>query len=769
MFIECQKRCGEMETISLSQQYHRVVCTVRSAAGYLGARRLTRADSARDRLQFSTSASHHSNSTMSSADDEYNQTRCLDAAKKVVKEQAFYMKRAIDGDKTELVFDHAMEMLRELNTDLLSPKSYYELYMKVQEELRELEDYLSSLQRNGRSMSELYEHVQSCVRVVPRLYLLCCVGGVYISSQDAPAKDILTDLVEIIKGVQHPMRGLFLRNYLTQVTKNRLPDSGSIYEGVGGSVSDAYNFVLQNFSEANRLWVRLQTQGSPKDKKKREKERLDLRILVGTNLVRLSQLEGLDAYEYETNVLPKILEEVIGCKDTIAQSYLMDCIIQVFPDELHLATLELFLSACTQLKEKVNIRTILESMIDRLTSTFSSGSSTGMGHISNAFTLFSNCVNSLIESHPALKLIDCLRLQTMLVSFALKCFPTHVEYVSHCLATSNSLVEKAGFMAQCAADREQEVKLVTDTILQIESLLLSPLPVLAMRVLEIPSYTALMALLPWDNWRGISSALLRSVIASNLPLSGPEELEKLFTSVIPLLRDEEGVPPPTDEDGRDLPPSQLFADEQVLVAKVVHLIKNSDTDIVVRMLVAARTHFAAGGSRRLQHTLTALVFSALSLVRRVVKRETAATNSVEIISSNGSTLESATPVSAPQFSARKVRVDFYDKFPLVLQILNLFCKSKYFPHHQFLHLFHTKGVPVRYGDHNDDGCFISSFRAGDEDILIRSTGGFSYKKLDDRSNPSYIFFPSTLLFLIFRGILIPLFSFYHWQYWACQY
>ena len=30
-------------------------------------------------------------------------------------------------------------------------------------------------------------------------------------------------------------------------------------------------------------------------------------------------------------------------------------------------------------------------------------------------------------------------------------------------------------------------------------------------------------------------------------------------------------------------------------------------------------------------------------------------------------------------------------------------------------------------------------------------------------------FPSTLLFLIFRGILIPLFSFYHWQYWACQY
>jgi len=35
----------------------------------------------------------------------------------------------------------------------------------------------------------------------------------------------------------------------------------------------------------------MQNQGNPKDKKKREKERQELRILVGTNLVRLSQLQ----------------------------------------------------------------------------------------------------------------------------------------------------------------------------------------------------------------------------------------------------------------------------------------------------------------------------------------------------------------------------------------------------------------------------------------------------------------------------------------------
>lgn len=42
--------------------------------------------------------------------------------------------------------------------------------------------------------------------------------------------------VEMARGVQHPVRGLFLRTYLSQVSKNLLPDTGSEYEGEGGNV-----------------------------------------------------------------------------------------------------------------------------------------------------------------------------------------------------------------------------------------------------------------------------------------------------------------------------------------------------------------------------------------------------------------------------------------------------------------------------------------------------------------------------------------------------
>jgi len=61
-----------------------------------------------------------------------------------------------------------------------------------------------------------------------------------------------------------------------------------------GSVMDSIEFILQNFTEMNKLWVRMQHQGAPSEKEKREQEREELRLLVGKNLARLSQLEGVD-------------------------------------------------------------------------------------------------------------------------------------------------------------------------------------------------------------------------------------------------------------------------------------------------------------------------------------------------------------------------------------------------------------------------------------------------------------------------------------------
>lgn len=73
----------------------------------------------------------------------------------------------------------------------------------------------------------------------------------------------------------------------------------SFREEMTGDINDSIDFVLLNFAEMNKLWVRMQHQGHSRDREKREKERQELRILVGTNLVRLSQLEGVNVEKYK--------------------------------------------------------------------------------------------------------------------------------------------------------------------------------------------------------------------------------------------------------------------------------------------------------------------------------------------------------------------------------------------------------------------------------------------------------------------------------------
>jgi vacuolar protein sorting-associated protein 35 len=185
-----------------------------------------------------------------------------------------------------------------------------------------------------------------------------------MSVPEAPVREIMRDMLEMSRGVQHPIRGLFLRHYLSGQTRDHLPVGDST--GPGGNLKDSISFVLTNFVEMNKLWVRLQFQGHSRDRALREQERKELRILVGTNLVRLSQLEGIDLELYKGQILPMILEQVIQCRDVLAQEYLMEVITQVFTDDLHLRTLDQFLSATAKLNPAVNVKQIISAMIDRL-------------------------------------------------------------------------------------------------------------------------------------------------------------------------------------------------------------------------------------------------------------------------------------------------------------------------------------------------------------------------------------------------------------------
>lgn len=219
----------------------------------------------------------------------------------------------------DCIHQHRSTLVSELRTPTLGPKQYYELYMAVFDALRHLSDYLRD-SHPVNHLADLYELVQYAGNIIPRLYLMITVGTVYMAVEDAPVKEIMKDMMEMSRGVQHPIRGLFLRYYLSGQARDYLPVGKE--EGPQGNIQDSINFILTNFVEMNKLWVRWQHQGHSREREQRTQERRELELLVGSNLVRLSQLVDLETYK--STIISPLLEQVVQCRDVLAQEYLLE-------------------------------------------------------------------------------------------------------------------------------------------------------------------------------------------------------------------------------------------------------------------------------------------------------------------------------------------------------------------------------------------------------------------------------------------------------------
>ncbi|KAF2202370.1 vacuolar protein sorting-associated protein 35 [Delitschia confertaspora ATCC 74209] len=290
-----------------------------------------------------------------------DQARLLEDALAVVRQQTMLMRRCLETPgKLMDALKCSSTLVSELRTSSLGPKQYYELYMAVFDALRHLAVYLRD-NHPVNHLADLYELVQYAGNIIPRLYLMITVGTVYMSIEDAPVKEIMKDMMEMSRGVQHPIRGLFLRYYLAGQARDYLPTGNS--DGPEGNLQDSISFILTNFVEMNKLWVRLQHQGHSREREQRTKERQELKLLVGNNLDKLSQLVDLENYK---KILNPLLEQIVQCRDVLAQEYLLEIVTQVFPDEYHLHTLDQFLSATGRLNPHVNVKAIVVGLMDRL-------------------------------------------------------------------------------------------------------------------------------------------------------------------------------------------------------------------------------------------------------------------------------------------------------------------------------------------------------------------------------------------------------------------
>lgn len=346
----------------------------------------------------------------------------------------------------------------------------------------------------------------------------------------------------------------------------------------------------------NKLWVRLQ-QGPAHEKQKREADRLELRTLVGKNLARLSQLDGVDCNMYSTSVMPRVFNQIVKCHDKIAQQYLIEIVIQIFPDEYHLATLSTLLSTFSKLDSQLDVRPLLVDLIERLNRFVQKDKATVPSDM-DIYKVFADAVQE-IATETELKLGDFLLIQASLLRLAMTMYGS--KYVDEICRVSAERIEKQqGDKEKCV---QEVLKLLS---IPLEEGHLSPIEALSM-----PNYTRLSSNLVYHKLKTIQSQILKSLLAQRVVIKTEADLVKILTFISTLLGDADGEFEGDDED---------MMLEQNLVCGMVHAISCAEPKAEVELLAKCLETFKKGGEKRLVFTMPTLAFACMRLAQRIFEQ-----------------------------------------------------------------------------------------------------------------------------------------------------
>ena len=543
-------------------------------------------------------------------DQEVDQEKILDEALLIVKSQGYQMKVAIENNKLRNSLKFAKAMLDTLKSTTLSPSNYYQLFLSIFDEMQYIFNYFREEARRGRRMKDLYDTVQQCENIIPRLFLLICVASAYIETGQTNATDIIFDLFNLIKGVQNPLRGLFCRYFFLKMIKDRLPDKGNEYEKPGASPDDTVKFILNNLEEMNGLWIRITNNNSiigvdedSTDIVSSLKEREQLKILIGENITRLSSLNCVNVELYQKKVLPKIIEILLESKDSLSQQYLLECVVHAFPDEHNIACMNMLLDTCSKLQSNVDVKTIFISLMQKLAKYVENAKDEKniIDSTQKIFSIVKGNINKIMnESNSAMDINKLIELQVAFLNFTIKCCPEkeRLDSVNNILADCVSLLSK----------NKNEI-ISNDTIKLIGKLLAVPLES-NMSIFSMTNFPELMRYLDYASRATLSLRIIDSLVSqsSSVKLDNSERVSALMDFIRPLLED--------SPDAGEYDQYQ-FEYEQASVCKLLFIISTNDPQNMYDILNVLKNTFLKGGIKRQKFTLSALVNAYITLAYKI--------------------------------------------------------------------------------------------------------------------------------------------------------
>ena len=540
-------------------------------------------------------------------DNRNDQERYLDEGLNVIKAKKCHLGIAIENNNLRQALKESSIMLNELKTSKLYPKNYYSLFSMVMDELHYLCQFFREEVRRGRLISHLYNAVQQAHHIIPRLYLMITAGRVYIETSDTPTINILFEILNAIKGVQNPTRGLFLRYYLLKMMKDKLPDNST-------DIENTLKFIFQNLDDMNRLWIRLSSGSSGNSKLISDNERNELKVLVGENIVRISDLETIDVNIFQNMILPRIIAIILDSKDGLSQQYLMECVIHVFSENFIITTLRTILNVFTKLSQSVDVKGLFISILDKISKYLSNDINNKEGEINLKVQLeeifedlkssVTNIVSeSLKTSSDELKILELL---AAFMKFTLKCCPEEKK-----IKTVNDIIYLVMLvLKECSSNR-----IGRESIKQLQFLLKYPLEH-NISIFKISQFSEVMAFLDFTNRTSMALNILENL--QNISLSENKNLDDEEINTVDKVQFVLGyIKSLTDSNLDSNFDKSSFSNYQLSVSKLVFLVKNKNPQKYLEMLELVQNTFTLSGDSRISYYIPTLVQVYLNFVEHI--------------------------------------------------------------------------------------------------------------------------------------------------------
>ena len=192
-----------------------------------------------------------------------------------------------------------------------------------------------------------------------------------------------------------------------------------------------------------------------------------------------------------------------------------------------------------------------------------------------------------------------------LTHLALQCYPTRLDYVDRVFEYIADKIQ----LSTDSADLHS-----SDTVKQLMLLLKAPIQSYdsALILNDLDHYATLLRLQPYGTRRSVAHAIIASLLSHETVIETVEDVQGILGDLCSVM-----IRNQTDENVRAgfSGADDSLAEEQGLIARVIHLLKGPSPDEQFLLLSTTRKILIEGGGERMRYTFPPLAYAALKLAR----------------------------------------------------------------------------------------------------------------------------------------------------------